>query len=240
MAQARTPAAVHEALAGSFLRGVSQSTVETLMRRAVTHHVRAGEVFIVQSGGQRCAIVLTGLVRVFIVLENGNERTVGEVMPSGAVGIAAFTGLPSNINVQAILDSDVLEMDPAQLTGQASLDATLAVALLREVSARLRDTEQQMAAEFGPVAQRLSRRLLDSAAEAREEPAVAHVSHAELALQLGCSREWITKLLADFQRRALIQLEGRRRIRVTDPLGLLAMSRAADAGPVTRLDSRSV
>lgn len=228
MARAKFPGTtvVRDIVARSFLRDVPPPVANRLIRDAVVHNARAGEVFIVQSEGQRCAIVLTGLVRVFVALDTGQERTLREVTPGGAVGIAAFSGQPSIINAEAIVDSDLLEIDPERLSRHASQEPALAMALLREVSARLRDTEQVMTAEFGPIPQRLARKLLDSAAETRDEPAVARVSHAELGAQLGASREWITKVLADLQRQGLIELAGRRRIRVTDPHRLLAMARA--------------
>lgn len=225
-AQLPNPDLIRAALSISFLRNLAPATTDYLLRGALLSRVRAGDVFIVQAEEHRCAIVVDGLVRVFVALVTGHERTLREVEPGGAVGISAFSGLPSAINAQAVVDSHVLDIDPERLTNAAATESTLAMALLHEVSARLRDTEELMAAELGPIRQRLARRLLDLALESRDEPDIARVGHAELAEQLGCSREWVTKTLATLRVEGLIEPEARHRIHLLDPIGLHALARA--------------
>lgn len=216
------------ALAHSFLREVPAPVGEAVIRDAVVHRIRAGELFMAQTEEQRSGIVVSGLVRVFVSLLDGRERTLREVLPGGAVGIAAFSGLPNAVNVQALVDSHVLSIEPKRLTELAATEPSLAMALLREVSMRLRDTEELMTAELGPIRQRLARRLLEAALETPEEPAVAQLNHTKLSVQLGCSREWVTKTLASFRREGLVGIhEGH--IRLTDPVRLQAVARAWSA-----------
>lgn len=233
---------VRSALDGSFLSEVSKPVAQAVIRDSVLHRVRAGELFMAQTESQRSGIVVSGLVRVFVSFLDGRERTLREVVPGGAVGIAALGGLPNAVNVQALVDSHVLDIQPESLAELASTESSLAMALLREVSLRLRDTEAMIAAEFGPVRQRLARRLIDVALETPEEPAIARLSHNKLSIQLGCSREWISKTLAAFRREGLVGVhEGH--IRLLDPIGLQAVARgwsALDGGEWQPADARKV
>lgn len=215
---------MHEVIARSFLGEVAPPLAETIVRDAVLHRVRAGELYMTQEERGRCGIVVSGLMRVFVARGNGQERTLREVEPGAAVGVGGFAGLPNSVNVQALVDSSVLDLDGDALTALAAREPSLAMALLREVTLRLRDTEAVLAAELGPIRQRLARRLLNAAATAAE-PEVARIGHAALADQLACSREWITKSLAAFEREGLVAPEGRSRIRLLDPLRLHAVAR---------------
>ena len=221
--------ALREALANSFLADVSPATCRTILDSSVVARLRAGELFIEQYEAHRCAIAISGLLRVFVSLPDGRERTMAEVGLGGAVGIAAFSGRPNSASVSAIVDSHVLELDPRALTETASSDAPLAMALLHEVSRRLDDTQMLMTAELGPIRQRLARRLLDAAAETRDGPDLAYVSHAELAEQLGCSREWVTRSLSRLRADGLVASIRGRAIRVLDPIGLHLVAKAWDA-----------
>ncbi len=219
---------VRSALERSFLRDVSAPVAGAIVREAVMHRVRAGELFMAQTEDQRCGIVVSGLVRVYVSLLDGRERTLREVVPGGAVGVAAFSGLPNAVNVQGLVDSHVLDIQPELLTALAFTESTLAMALLREVSLRLRDTEALMAAEFGPIRQRLARRIIDAALETPEEPRVARLNHSRLSVQLGCSREWVTKTLAAFRREGLVTVHAGH-IRLLDPVRLQAVAHAWSA-----------
>lgn len=220
---------MREALAKSFLADVPAATSRAVLGTAIAARVRAGELFIEQYAPHRCGIVINGLMRVFVSLPDGRERTMREVGPGGAVGIAAFSGRPNSASVSAIVDSHVLELDPHALTETAASDAGLSMALLHELSQRLDDTQLLMTAELGPIRQRLARRLLDAAAETRDDPAVAHITHTELAEQLGCSRESITRALARLRADGLVESARGRAIRLLDPVGLHLVARAWDA-----------
>lgn len=223
--QVPSRAVVKEALARSFLADIDPAIAQSLTHDAVVYRARAGETFLGQDEEQRCAIMVNGLGRVFLILPDGREKTVRDVQSGAAVGVAALTGLPNAVSVQAVTDSHLLDLDPERLAKLALRDVGLAMAIAREVTRRLHDTYALMAGELGPVRQRLARLLLDRAAETRDDPAVARISHPELALQLGCSREWVAKNLAGLRRDGVLRTE-RDQIRLLDPVRLHLIANA--------------
>lgn len=223
--QPPTKADVQRALAASFLADVDAQTARAVTETGTLHLVRAGEIFIGQAETHRCGIIVNGLARVFLSLTDGREKTVREVTMGAAVGVAALTGIPNPVSVQAVVESHVLDLDPRALIARAERVPSLAMAIAREVTHRLHDTYRVMAVEFGNVRQRLARLLIDLAAGRPEEPAIVTASHPELAARLGCSREWVTRTLAAFRRDGLVATE-RDRILLLDPMRLHVVANA--------------
>ena len=120
------------------------------------------------------------------------------------------------VTTQALMDTDLLAMDPVTVRGMADQDLAVAKALLFELSERAATFAAEIgSAAFGTVRQRVARHLLDLAAERH------YAAELRTALEVGTVREVIVRTLRDLRREGLLQT-GRSGIVIADAERLLA------------------
>ena len=98
----------------------------------------------------------------------------------------------------------------------------LTVARLRWLIARQEDQAHQ------PLEVRMARQLLHLSETMGDTSGTIGMSQSDLADHVGVSREVASKLLADWQRRGLVEL-GRRKIKISDRSIVLEISDGPDA-----------
>src|SRR6266581_4918619 len=129
--------------------------------------------------GPRAALVVQGLIRVYMTSLEGRQVTVRYARPGDVLGIAVLVGGPANVGVQAVAPSSLFRISSRALTAAARRDARMAWAVAEELNRRLYATLQQTAVNaFGSVRQRVAAHLLDlaSAQQQPRGPLVAAVS----------------------------------------------------------------
>ncbi len=175
-------------------------------------------------------IVINGLLRVVGSTDNDRPVTYRNVGRGEAVGLARLVGLDDSIYVQAVTDSSVLELDLRQIAELRGRDASLALALAREVLRRLRDTSSELEVwARGSVRQRVARQLLDLAAEDRDASrTIIHINHESLADSIGSRREVVGRALASLVAVGAVRL-GRGSIVILDASALRAAVRRSGA-----------
>ena len=150
----------------------------------------------------QAALVIDGLVRVYLASAEGRQVTVRYARPGDVLGIAVLVGGPASVGVQTVAPSSLFRIRARTLTGAARRDPRVAWAIAEELNRRLYDTLEQTAVNaFGTVKQRVAAHLLDLAS-AQQEPAgrlAAHVSQQELADAAGSVREVVARVLRDFR-----------------------------------------
>jgi CRP/FNR family transcriptional regulator len=151
------------------------------------------------------------------------------------MGILSLYGDPfvMPVTTQALMDTDLLALDPATVRRMADHDLAVAKALLSELSERASAFAAEIGgAAFGNVRQRVARHLLDLAAERqRGARLVAAITQQELADAVGTVREVIVRTLRDLRRESLLQTS-RSGIVIADPERLLAEAyRGWNIGP---------
>lgn len=193
---------VEDALAGSFLADLPPEVVGRLRMEGERADYPAGATVYRAGSGRQAALVVHGLVRVYLASLEGRQVTVRYARPGDVLGIAVLVGGPAGVGVQAVEPSSLFRISSRTLTAAARQDARVGWAIAEELNRRLYDTLEQTAVNaFGSVKQRAAAHLLDLAA-AQQHPAgrlAAHVSQQELADAVGSVREVVARVLRDFR-----------------------------------------
>jgi hypothetical protein len=140
-----------EAFAASHLRALPAQTVARLTERAYRRHVPAGDTLHRAGDDVRhVELVVRGLVRVHATAPDGRTLTLRYCHTGALMGILSLYGDPFVMpaTTQALMDTDLLAMDPFTVRRMADHDVAVAMALLIELSERA----SAFAAEIGGAA----------------------------------------------------------------------------------------
>lgn len=216
------------AIEASHLRDLPPSTLAALTRDATRLRVPAGQA--IHRDGESTAhfeIVLSGLIRVFLSASDGRAMTVRYCRPGQIMGALSLfnDSFSMPATTQALVDSEVLALRAATVRQLAEKDATVASAMLRELSERASSFVAEISAgAFSTVRQRLCRHLLDMASESQQGSELfVLATQQELAEAVGSVREVVVRTLRELRAEGVVQTD-RRGIRVVRPDKLLAES----------------
>ena len=217
---------VDDALARSFLADLPAEVVGRLRAEGERADYPAGTTVYRAGDEPRAALVVRGLIRVYLSSPEGRQVTVRYARPGDVLGIAVLVGGPAGTGVQTVEPSSVLRIGARTLTEAARRDARVAWAVAEELNRRLYEVlEQTAVSAFGSVRQRVAAHLLDLASD-RQQPEgslVAKVSQQELADAAGSVREVVARALKEL-RAAGIVATAADRIEILDPARLYAES----------------
>jgi CRP/FNR family transcriptional regulator len=164
--------------------------------------------------GSTCHIVVQGRLRVFVVGEDGREFSVRLFGPGEIVGeMALFEDLPRSASVEALEETQTLELDRDVLLGCLRRSPALALSLLRALSARLRyTTEEAEGLASLTVAERLMVRLRQLSGWCGTEVEggiriTLPMNQQELATLVGTSRESVNRALVKLRQQGKVRLE---------------------------------
>lgn len=172
-------------------------------------------------------LVLSGVVRVFVASPDGRTMTVRYCRPGSLIGaMSLFSSefaMPGT--TQALLDAELLKMDPHVVAGLAERDVRVARAFLNELSERAWSFIQEIpGSTFATVRQRVARHLLDLASEQGSDRGkgnlIVAVTQQELADAVGTVREVVVRVLRGLRQEGVVRTE-RDRIVLTDPARLI-------------------
>jgi CRP/FNR family cyclic AMP-dependent transcriptional regulator len=143
------------------------------------------------------ALVLEGLLRVFLISDAARQVTVRYARPGEMLGLVHLFGRDTGVHSQAVTPTAVWMLPPARLRALCEQHASLATAVAEECAARASDAIEELALlTFGSVRQRVARHLLDlAAAQQRAGELVAAVTQQELADAAGTVREVVARVL---------------------------------------------
>jgi CRP/FNR family transcriptional regulator len=220
---------VDDALAQSFLAGLPAELAGKLRAEGERADYPAGTTVYRAGDDPRAAVVVRGLLRVYLSSSGGRQVTVRYARPGDVLGIAVLVGGPGNFGVQAVESSSVFRISAGTLTAAARHDARVSWAIAEELNRRLFEVLEQTAVNtFGSVRQRVAAHLLDLASD-RQRPGgrlVARVSQQELADATGSVREVVARALRDL-RVAGIVATAADSVVILDPARLYAESGGA-------------
>jgi CRP/FNR family transcriptional regulator, cyclic AMP receptor protein len=216
---------VREAIAASNLRDLHSAVLAELTRDARRIHVVAGTTVHHEGDADpHFELLVTGFARVYVTAPDGRTMTVRYCRPGAIVGAvslyAAGFSLPATI--EALIDTELLLLDPAVVRRVVERDPAAAKAVLIELSERVMAFIVEIpGSAFATVRQRVARHLLDLASESRAgSDLVAHVTQQELADAGGTVREVVVRILRDLRAEGIVRTR-RDEIAILDPQRLL-------------------
>lgn len=177
-------------------------------------------------GADGMLLVLDGVVRLHLSTAAGREITLGLVGAGETVGeVALVDGGPRSADATALTPVRGLMIGTAAAIAVIESDHAAALALLRELAARLRRTTDQLeAVAMRPVPERLAGALLRLAAA---DPAgLIRLNQGQLAGLVAATRPKVNQALAAFRDQGLV-VAARHGLRIGDAAGLQALARGA-------------
>ncbi|AFL72758.1 Crp/Fnr family transcriptional regulator [Thiocystis violascens] len=208
----------------AFLRDGGEALRETFFAQAKVATLPA-EHIICRDGGQcsQLALVLAGTGRVYKLGENGREITLYRIEAGQSCVVTASCILSQRpFPAFAVCETEV----EAAVVAQGDVQRWLTSSshwrdfIFAQVAERIGEVFSVLdAVLFQPLDQRLAALLLHRARRSPKGAArgrILRVTHQELAVELGSSREVITRLLRDFEKTGAL-LTGRGQIELLDP-----------------------
>jgi CRP/FNR family transcriptional regulator, cyclic AMP receptor protein len=217
---------VDDALAQSFLAELPPDLIGRLRTDGERADYPSGTTVYRAGDDPRAALVVRGLIRVFLSSPEGRQVTVRYARPGDVLGIAVLVGGPADTSVQTVEPSSVFRVSARTLTAAAQRDPRVSWAIAEELNRRLYAVLEQTAINaFGSVRQRLAAHLLDLASDGQRPHGrlEAHVSQQELADAAGSVREVVARALRDLRTSGVVATTPESVV-ILDPARLHAVS----------------
>jgi CRP/FNR family cyclic AMP-dependent transcriptional regulator len=177
-----------------------------------------GSVILFQDDpGDSLFVLRAGRVKVVLIGEDGREVILGVLEPGAHFGeLALIDDQPRSAHVIAMEDAQLLILRREDFRRRVEANASVAWALLTELSRRLRRADVKIGGlVLLDVPGRIARLLLDLANESGSDAIEKPLTHQTIAQMIGASRETVSRAMKEFQDAGLITVE-RRRISVGD------------------------
>lgn len=194
---------------------LDEETLHTLAEESRRRWFEMGAMICYQGDpGSTCHIIVQGKVRIFLIREDGHELSVRLLGRGDIFGeMAIFEDLPRSASVEALEETQTLEMHRDVLLGCLRRSPALALGLLQAMSARVRSstTETEIMASL-PVPERLLLQL-QQLAELSGKPVPGGVritvpmTQQELAALIGTSRESVNRALVRLRQQGKVQMD---------------------------------
>jgi CRP/FNR family transcriptional regulator, cyclic AMP receptor protein len=214
----RTEAAVALLQQTRLFAELGEPTLRALAERAVERsYPRHGRLFYQGDPGTGLFVVASGLVKVVVTSEDGEEMVLVTLGPGEALGeLSIVDGGPRSASAEALEPTVVLIITRPVLLELATRDRALTEALLHTLGSLLRRlTEQASDLVFLDLPGRMAKLLAGLAAERGSETPDgieldANLTQTDLAGMVGASRQSVNQILQGFARRGYLQVRGRR------------------------------
>ena len=201
----------------SIFKELPQDTIADLSRRVWQKPAEAGSVIVSQEeAGDALFVIASGKVKVVLYGETGREIILSILKAGDFFGeMALLDRQPRSANVVAIEDSQLLGLDREAFQTHLTAHPTTALAILAEMSRRLRHADEVIGnLALLDVYARVARIIRDLA-QKQGEPVDGGLlikerpTQQEIAGLIGTSRETVSRALNDFTRRGLLEMQGK-------------------------------
>jgi CRP/FNR family transcriptional regulator, cyclic AMP receptor protein len=214
----RTDAAVALLRRTRLFAELREETLRALADRSIERSFpRHGRLFYQGDPGSALFVLASGLVKVVVTSEEGEEMVLVTLGPGEAFGeLSIVDGGPRSASAEALEPTVALMITREVLLDLATRDPGLTDALLRTLGALLRRlTEQASDLVFLDLPGRMAKLLAGLAAEHGSATADgieldASLTQTDLAGMVGASRQSVNQILQGFARRGYLQVRGRR------------------------------
>ena len=210
-----------------FLGALTASETQELLKGARTKRFRAGEVvFCKNEPGDGLYEVMRGRILIIAESPEGKEPILNKHDAGELFGeIALLEGAGRSATAIAYEASELLFLDRAKFLAFIKTRPEIMIRIIALLYARLRRaTGLVEVSVFLDASARLAKLVLtlikdrDTHSDAKSKPTLK-IAQKDLALMLGVSREFVSKLLALWRDAGIVE-PGRRRLTVLDPPAL--------------------
>ena len=207
--------------------GLDAAALTDLAERAVERSYKKGQLLVYQGDpGDSVFVVATGLIKVMVTSEEGEEMVLVTLRPSDTFGeLSLVDGGPRSASAEALEPTTVLVVTRPVLLELVKQHPSLTEALLRSLGFLVRRlTEQAADLVFLDIHGRMAKLLLTMAQDRGEDSKGGvlldlHLTQADLAAMVGGSRQSVNQTLRSFESRGYLEIEGRSiRLRKMDEL----------------------
>jgi CRP/FNR family cyclic AMP-dependent transcriptional regulator len=172
-----------------------------------TYIVRAGE------DTDALYIILSGKVKVLIPNEDGREVILTAMGPNEFFGeMGMLDDQPRSASVEAVEPCEMLRISKAGFMDTMRDNFDVAMLIIRNLVRHLREADRKIESlALVDVSGRVARLLMEMAEEIDGKWIVQRAPpKQEIARMIGASREMVSRVVKDLQRRGFIQAEGRK------------------------------
>jgi CRP/FNR family transcriptional regulator len=196
------------------------ATIESLIDGGRVVEFPSGHTVYAEADAERLALIVNGLMRVYMHAGDGRQVSVRYVRAGDLLGVPALIAGPAPVFVQAVTSGTAFFFDLDRVKRAARNDASLAWALAEESVHRLYDILEELAGNtFASVRQRVARHLLDLATSRPDAGGTlaALVNQQDLANSVGSVREVVARVLAELRADHLVRTSPGR-VEILDPV----------------------
>ena len=185
-----------------------QRVVDVARERA---YPRNSVILFEDDPGDALYVVATGQVKVVLIGEDGREVILSVMGPGEFFGeMSLLDDEPRSAHVIAMEDSSLAVLRREDFEGILTSTPQIALALLRELSRRLRRADEKVGSlVLLDVQGRVARLLLDMAGEEGGERITRRLTHHTIAQMIGSSRETVSRTMRDLTDKGLIAVQRR-------------------------------
>ena len=186
----------------------------------VQHRSFPRNAFILRAGEETDALylILSGRVKVLIPDEEGHEVILAVLGPNDFFGeMGLLDDQPRSASVETLEPCETVRLSKAGFTNLIKDNFELAMLIIRSLVKRLREADRKIESlALIDVYGRVARLLLEMAVNVDGKWVVEHAPpKQEIARMIGASREMVSRVVKDLERKGLIRAE-KRRIYVLD------------------------
>jgi CRP-like cAMP-binding protein len=190
-----------------FLDGLSPELRQQVTLNSRRVRYPPGTVAWHEGDPMECAILVSGLARVFISSDAGRQATIRYVHAGELMGAAMVTHEPFPASVQIVAAGVIQYLDPDGLIALFHTNNEFSVAIADDLATRLvHNVKVATVLIFGSTVQKLAHDLLERAC--REQLAtgklVVKATQQELADSINSSREVVSRAVGVLRRRGVI------------------------------------
>lgn len=185
-----------------------QRVVDVARERA---YPRNSVILFEDDPGDALYVVATGQVKVVLIGEDGREVILSVMGPGEFFGeMSLLDDEPRSAHVIAMEDSALAVLRREDFEGLLTQTPQIALALLRELSRRLRRADEKVGSlVLLDVQGRVARLLLDMAGEEGGERITRRLTHHTIAQMIGSSRETVSRTMRELTDKGMIAVQRR-------------------------------
>jgi CRP/FNR family transcriptional regulator len=210
-----------------FLSLLSDTNRRRVLEGSTSEAHPAGSIAFHPEGPERPFVLELGLARVFAAVPDGRQATVAFVHKSELAGGVAIVNHAPRVQIQVVVESKLTILDLNRVRSLAASESEVCAAVAAHLAARVRSAFRLISVRsLGSIRERVAYDLLERACQSQLEMGRldCKVTHADLALSIGSSREVVSRALRDLRAARIVETAPGL-VRIIEPVRLAGIVR---------------